>query len=126
MKVGYTNGYLRGLADGRTQALQEFERVLAILREELADARTLAHEHAARADAACDLLLGHLGARAISSVGIQREVDAQERQVKTVKGLLAMPDPTEDLPYDHPDARYKSDAEAAAAMFEDTLGVVNG
>lgn len=125
MKVGYYNGYAQGLADGRAQALQDFERILAVLREELADARRDAAGQSHRADAACDLLLGHLGARAISLEGEKKEVERQERHIESVKSLVNIPDPTDELPYGHPQGLYSSEKEAMLA-FEDVPEGLNG
>lgn len=123
MKWGYHNGYSRGLQDGRLQAIQECERVFAILREELADIRQEAVRQSHRADAACDLLLGHLGARAISLAGEQHENERADRHVRAVQQLTMLPDPTDDLPIGHPMGSFKSDREAAAALNEDVEGI---
>jgi len=112
MKLGYWKGFNDGEKQGRLQALQDFERVLAILREELADARTLSGSQAHRADAAVDLLLGHLGTRAISLEGERREVERSDRHIKAVQQLTAIPDPTDDLPYGHPLGTFGSEKEA--------------
>jgi len=123
MKVGYYNGYAKGLQDGRAYALQDFERVLAVLREELGDARADAANQAHRADAAVDLLLGHLGERAISIAGEVRETERSERHIKAVQQLSTMPDPTDELPYGHPLGRFTSEREAALSLGEDVDGV---
>lgn len=125
MKWGFWNGYAKGLADGRAQALQEFERILAVLREEVADLRGIADNQAHRADAACDLLLGHLGARAISLEGEKREIERQDRHVEMVQKLASVPDPTDELPYGHPNGLYSSEKEAMLA-FEDVPENMNG
>lgn len=124
MKVGYYNGFKNGYQEGRVQALQEFERILAVLREEIVDLRADAAGQSHRADAACDLLLGHLGARAISLAGAQAEVDRAERHVRSVQGLVNMSDPTEDLPIGHPLGQFATDREAAIALTEDIDGVM--
>lgn len=112
--------YERGFKDGQLQAVQQFERVVALLREELSDARRLADTQSARADAAVDLLLGHLGARAISIAGQQVEEKRAERSLETVKTLTSVADVDEDLPYGDPRGRYASIKEAA--LFEDVAG----
>lgn len=66
-----------------------------------------------RADAAADLLLTHLGTRAISLAGKQEEVERVERHVRTTQALTALPDPFEELPYGDPRGLYKSKAEAS-------------
>lgn len=126
MKLGYWKGYSDGYREGQLHAVQELERVLAILREELVDQRAARDAQSHRADAACDLLLGHLGARAISLEGEKRESERADRHVKAVQTLTMMPDPTDDLPIGHPMGTFKSDAEAARALSEDIEGLMNG
>lgn len=116
---GYNNGY----QEGRLQTIQEYERILALLREECSDLRRERDGQSHRADAACDLLLGHLGARAISLAGEVREVERQDRHISAVKQLTAMPDPTDELPYGHPSGRYKSEADARVDVDEDIGGL---
>lgn len=113
MKVGYYHGYKDGLAEGRLQAIQEFERILALCNEALSDMQRDRDSQMHRADAAADLLLQHLGTRAISLAGQHEEVARQERHINTVRTLAAIPDPTEELPYGHPNGLYKSASEAA-------------
>lgn len=104
--------YERGFKDGNLAAVQNYERVVGILREELSDARRLADNQAARADAAVDLLLGHLGARAISLAGQQHEAEQVERRVRSVEALTKIPDIDAELPIGDPRGRYQSLAEA--------------
>jgi len=118
----FWKGYKHGYDDGRVQALQEFERILAVLREELADSRADAAKQSHRADAACDLLLGHLGARAISLAGETRETERADRHVNAVKQLASLPDPTEELPIGHPFGLYQSEADARIDAGEDAAG----
>lgn len=89
---GYHPGYIRGRADGADAA----ERTIALLQEQLADARADARHQSERADAACDLLLRHLGARAISAAGRESEV-AEVRAVSRVAKAMNE-DPLEDRP----------------------------
>lgn len=119
----YWKGYNDGYAEGRLQAVSEYERVLAVLREEVADLRREREGQSHRADAAVDLLLGHLGERAISLAGEVREVERAERHISTVRQLTSLPDPTEELPYGHPSGRYKSEAEARVDVDEDIAGL---
>lgn len=105
--------YADGLLEGQTHARQEFERTLAVLREELADMRRERNQQAARADAACDLLLQHLGTRAISLAGKQEEQERADRNLRTVSTLTALPDPTEELPFGDPRGSYQSAREAS-------------
>lgn len=111
MRIGYAKGY----EAGRVSSFQEFERVLAILREENADLRRDRDLQISRADAAADLLLQHIGARAISLAGKQEESERSERQVKAVSALASIPDPTDDLPLGHPRGLYRNAAEASLA-----------
>lgn len=122
MRLGYWNGYAKGVNDGRLQTIQEYERVLAVLREEVVDLRRERDSQSHRADAAVDLLLGHLGERAISQAGEQREVERQERHIRSVQQLTALPDPTEELPYGHPNGRYATERDARLDS-EDVAGV---
>lgn len=113
MKVGYWHGYKDGYAEGRIQALQEFERVLALRDEEMSDLRRDRDNQMQRADAAADLLLQHIGARAISLAGKHEEVAREERKVRAVQTLAALPDPTDDLPYGDPRGTFASAADAS-------------
>lgn len=115
MKVGYANGYIAG----ELHAVQDFERVLAVLREELADARRDRDAQSSRADAAVDLLLGHLGTKAISLAGQRVEAERTERQIKMTENLSFITDPTEELPYNHPHASFKNAKEASLFSGED-------
>lgn len=115
MRFSYAQGYKDGQASGERQ----FERILAILREELADVRRDRDEQMRRADAAADLLLQHLGARAISLAGAQAEQQQVENKIKTVSALSMIPDPLDELPYDHPLSTYKSAKEASLVGGED-------
>lgn len=102
-------------------AIQEYERILAILREEISDLRAERDRQLARADAAADLLLQHIGSRAISLAGKQEEVARSERHVRAVQTLSALPDATEDLPLGHPNGRFKNAAEASLFAGEDVV-----
>lgn len=112
-------GYVDGFQEGRVQALQEFERVLAVCREEMADLRRDRDLQMQRADAAADLLLQHLGTRAISLAGKQEEVAKQERHARNVGVLSHVVDPTEELPYGHPLSTFKSAKDASLFSGED-------
>ncbi len=98
--------YADGLLEGQAFARQEFERILAVLREELTDMRRERNQQAGRADAACDLLLQHLGTRAISLAGKREETERTERQLRVVSTLASIPDPTEELPFGDPRGEY--------------------
>jgi len=113
LKWGYWRGYADGVAVSRHKADDEWERTLAVLREEMSEVRRDRDLQMARADAAADLLLQHLGTRAISLAGQQQEVAAFERKVKNVQTITALPDPTEEIPYGHPNGTYKDEKEAS-------------
>jgi len=113
MKWGYYRGYADGLAVSHRKADDDWERTLAVLREELCEVRRDRDLQMARADAAADLLLQHLGTRAISLAGAQQEQAAFERKVKNVQTITALPDPTEEIPYGHPNGTYKDEKEAS-------------
>lgn len=100
-------------------AIQEYERILAILREEISDLRRDRDSQLSRADSAADLLLQHLGMRAISLAGKAEEVERTERHARAVQTLSALPDPTEELPLGHPNGMFKSAADAAIFAGED-------
>ena len=118
--------YGKGYQDGVLFTAEQYERQLAILREELIDCRRDRDAQQARADAACDLLLGHLGARAISLAGKQEEVERHERMDRGVRTLTTMMDPTEELPLGDPRGLFKSASEAGLfADGEDVAGVEN-
>lgn len=119
----YWKGYNDGYAEGRLQAISEYERVLALLREEVADLKREREGQSHRADAAVDLLLGHLGERAISLAGEVREVERAERHIKSVQQLTALPDPTQELPYGDPRGLYPSEAAARVDVDEDIGGL---
>lgn len=93
---GYWNGYSAGMLHGWDNRGNELERTVALLQEQLADARADARHQSERADAACDLLLRHLGARAISAAGRESEV-AEVRAVSRVAKAMNE-DPLEDRP----------------------------
>jgi hypothetical protein len=116
--------YVKGFKDGQLQALQQFERLLSVLREELSDARRDRDYQMSRADAAADLLLQHLGTRAISLAGKQEEVERTERQVRAVSTLSQIGDPTEELPLGDPRGTYKNAREAG--LFNEDVATVAG
>ena len=121
----WKGSYERGYQQGRLQAIQESERIFAVLREEMADLRRDRDDQLRRADACVDLLLQHLGARAITLAGKAEETARVERQVRTTAALTQLGDPTEDLEYGDPRGIYRSAAEASifppapAAQHED-------
>lgn len=112
-KWGYWRGYADGAAASRDKADVEWERTIACVREELSDVRRDRDLQMARADAAADLLLQHLGTRAISLAGQQQEAAAFERKLTNVKTITQLPDPLEDIPYGDPRGTYKDEKEAS-------------
>lgn len=117
---GYWKGYADGLQSLRAESTTDFERTLAILREELIDIRRDRDEQMARADAAADLLLQHLGTRAISLAGRREEQVNFERQLTNTKVINSITDPTDELPYGHPAATFKSASEASLFNGQDS------
>ena len=105
--------YADGILEGRELGIQEAERQLEILRAELQRISQQAENQAARADAATDLLLQHLGLRAISLAGQKMENEKREQQMTAVERLAALPDPTEDLPFGDPRGTFKSKNDAS-------------
>lgn len=89
---GYAKGYRDGVAT--TEAL--YERQVAVLTEQLADARALAQAESARCHAAVDHLLRAMGRAAISPAGQREEAARAERTVRLARALAA--DPFEDQP----------------------------
>ena len=113
----YAEGLHRGIEIGKgdiTMLREDYERVLAILREELADVIARESHQAQRADAACDLLLTHLGARAISRLG----QDAEGKRLHTMSklaGQFAL-DPTDDHPLGTPGTEFGNGHEDASIL----------
>lgn len=108
-----TKTYADGLLEGQALAQAGFERTLCVLREELVDMRRERNQQAQRADASCDLLLQHLGTRAISLDGKREEGQRIEQQLRAVSTLTSMPDPTDDIPYGDPRGEYRTPGEAS-------------
>lgn len=98
MKFGYSNGYV----DGFSKATEIYERQVAVLREQLADALLAAKETATQRDAAIDQLMLRIGGRAISTTGAENEERRVEKQVAAMERLMADGDPTADRPLGTP------------------------
>jgi hypothetical protein len=105
-------GYAAGYRDGVLFATDQFERVLAVLREELADARAGREAEALRAHGAVDELLRHIGKRLISPSGRAAEAADVERRARVAERIMHMPDPTDDQPFGTPDAQFRDPREA--------------
>lgn len=86
----------------------------------MADLRRDRDAQLARADAAVDLLLGHLGTRAITPEGRAATETHIEHRLQTVERLTRQTDPEVELPYGDPEGRYASPAEAS--FFADEAG----
>lgn len=89
-----------------------YERQIALLQEQLADARADAQRHCDRADHAVDYLVNRVGLQAISAVGKQ---EAMENATKVQEHIARAQrvDPFEDLSFDAEEGSYKSREEAA-------------
>ena len=109
MKFGYNRGHVEGFQ----AAADIYERQLAIVREELATAQFALANQTLRADAAADILLQHLGARAISNAGTQREEQSTRSTAHLFERMSL--DPTDDQPLGTPGTEY---ADANAARIE--------
>lgn len=72
MKFGYTRGY----ADGYAAAKDAYERQIALLAEQVSDARAFAAAAVARADATFDQLAIRLGAQPVSAPALQLRHEA--------------------------------------------------
>lgn len=91
-----------------------YERQIALLQEQLADARADAQRHCFRADAAVDRLIRMIGLPAISQAGKQEAVDAAERvRVHAESSMRA--DLFDDVDFATGNGTFKSREEAALA-----------
>lgn len=88
-----------------------YEREIALLQEQLADARADAQRHCERADHAVDYLANRIGLQAISAAG---KAEAQEavRRVTEHAEKAARIDPFDDLPFEGGDGIYSKRDEA--------------
>jgi hypothetical protein len=101
---------MRGYLDGQKSANERWERVNAVLTEQLLEARVLAQHQAARADAAVDHLMTKIGLEGISMES-KRERAARAETVR--QAIASAPqDPFLDLPIGHAEGSYKTQAEA--------------
>lgn len=76
-----------------------YERVVALLQEQLADARSDAQRHCERADGALDHLIKLIGLPAVSRLG-KIEAQAASDITKHHAEKIAREDPFDDLPFD--------------------------
>ncbi len=100
MRVGYAAGYRDGIAAARA----EWERLLAVLREELATKERERADAITRADLACDRLLQFQGARAVSTIGRQVERDQAAAAAEAVRASAY--DPFAELPPGDPNGDF--------------------
>lgn len=88
-----------------------YEREIALLQEQLADARADAQRHCERADHAVDYLANRMGLQAISEAG-KREAMEQAALVQRHAEKAARIDPFDDLPFESGDGVYSKRDEA--------------
>lgn len=112
MKFGYSNGFNAGFA----AAKDIYERQLAIVREELADARIALADEKVRVEGAVDQLLIRIGARAIAPSTTQHEERKLERQERLLKEMMADGDPTADRPLGTPGSEFDRENDPRADL----------
>lgn len=101
MMFNYSKGYQAGYAGAR----EHYERIIAILREQLTDALRDAHEAREAERVAADRVLSIYGASAISPAGV-RDVDRRVQSDAAVSRAANF-DPFAEVDYDHPASTYK-------------------
>lgn len=91
-----------------------YERTIALLQEQLADARADAQRHCERADGALDHLIKLIGLPAVSRLG---KIEAQQASdiVKHHAEKLSRQDMFEDLPFGDDDGTFKDKDQALLA-----------
>lgn len=89
-----------------------YERQIALLQEQLADARADAKRHCDRADHAVDYLVNRVGLQAISEVG-KRQDEVSVQRVTERLSKVSRIDPFDDCAFDTGDGIFKSRDEAA-------------
>jgi hypothetical protein len=89
-----------------------YERQIALLQEQLADARSDAKRHCERADHAVDYLVNRVGLQAISAAG-KRQDEASVQRVTERLSKASRIDPFDDCAFDTGDGMFKSREEAA-------------
>lgn len=115
MRFGYNAGYEAGM----NMARDMYERQLAVLREQLADATSYGKEQAQRADAAVDQLMLRVGGRAISTRGTDNEERRIEKQIASMAELLEQGDPTADRPLGTPGSEFDKPNDPRADLLYD-------
>lgn len=117
MRIGYLSGYLAGEA----AATARFERLNALLTDQLADARFAEKHQRERADRAVDLLVQHMGLPAISESSQAERLVRASANTRSAEPAVPM-DPYEDLPIGHRLGSYASQDEASL-RFDDEKGM---
>lgn len=100
------NRYAQGYEKGRADAKEDFERLLGVLREELATKANQLVDAMERADRATDALLGVLGSRAVSTPGLREYERRVETEANFAKGANA--DPFAELPIGDPNGTFQT------------------
>jgi hypothetical protein len=90
---------------------EEWERLLAILREELATKEAQLADAIARADRATDRCLALFGSRGVSAAGLQDAQTHAAQQAQLAQTLLA--DPYQEVPLGDPRGTFPTRADAA-------------
>lgn len=106
MKIGYTRGYEAGVA----AASERYERQVALLTEQLADARANAEAANSRADATFDQLMLRIGSQPVSLAATTERREVVQKLMDR-HGVVEA-DAFEEYPLGDPRGRYK-DADAA-------------
>ena len=89
-----------------------YERQIALLQEQLADARADAKRHCERADHAVDYLVNRVGLQSISAAG-KLDAQASVRQIAERISKASRDDPFDDRAFDTGDGIFKTREEAA-------------
>jgi hypothetical protein len=89
-----------------------YERQIALLQEQLADARADAQRHCDRADHAVDYLVNPVGLQAISAVGKREAAETTQRVVEHMEKTSRV-DLFDDCSFEDGTGAYKSREEAA-------------
>jgi len=89
-----------------------YERQIALLQEQLADARADAKRHCERADHAVDYLVNRVGLQAISEVG-KRQDEVSVQRITERLSKASRNDPFDDCAFDTGDGIFKTREEAA-------------
>jgi len=99
------------LKESHERVQEGYERQIALLQEQLADARADAQRHCERADHAVDYLYNKIGLQAISESGKRDAMEVAEH-VRARAERVATFDPFEDRPFDSGEGVYSKIEEA--------------